>query len=212
MTEATTGPRDPDQYVPCPRHGTHCFREIPDLAQRIECAIGLGGGGAAGVKATADRIMTMVEDHVLAELADVDEELNEARLHNDATCGAVADRDRLHAENRLLKALLHIPTGSCHRTAVHPPHRWLTSRTTQHCPGFGPGSGPAEDRAEVTYELGFQCMDRPYDTPGMVGRPVADILAVMADKRATFPEARFALRRRIVGPWVTVEDRVPDGD
>jgi RNA polymerase alpha subunit len=70
MTEQAAA-RDPDEYVPCPRHGTHCFREIPDLGQRIECAIGLGGRGIAGVKATAERIMLMVEDHVLAELADV---------------------------------------------------------------------------------------------------------------------------------------------
>jgi len=57
--------RDPDEYVPCPRHGTRCFREIPDLRQRIECAIGLGDRGPAGVKATAERIMMMIEDSAL---------------------------------------------------------------------------------------------------------------------------------------------------
>lgn len=55
--------RDSDEFVPCPRHGTHCYPEIPDLAQRIECAIGLGDGGAQGVRATRDRIMMMIEDH-----------------------------------------------------------------------------------------------------------------------------------------------------
>jgi len=64
MTEPALA-RDPGEYVPCPRHGTRCYREIPDLRQRIECAIGLGGSGAAGVKATAERIMMMIEDHAL---------------------------------------------------------------------------------------------------------------------------------------------------
>lgn len=105
-TDTATEPRDPDLYVPCPRHGTRCFPEIPDLAQRIECAIGLGDRGAAGVKATADRIMAMVEDHVLAELADVDDELNEARLHNDATCSAVAERDQERSRLEAVDALL----------------------------------------------------------------------------------------------------------
>jgi len=54
--------RDPGEYVPCPRHGTRCYPEIPDLAQRVECAIGLGDRGPAGVKATAERIMMMIED------------------------------------------------------------------------------------------------------------------------------------------------------
>jgi hypothetical protein len=123
-----------------------------------------------------------------------------------------ADRDRLRAENRLLKALLHIPTGSCHRTAIHPPHRWLSSRTTQHCPGFGPGSTPTEDRPEVAYEFGFENMDRGGEGPMMIGRPEADVRAAMAEKAAMFPECRYALRRRVVGPWGTVEDAIPGGD
>jgi DNA-directed RNA polymerase alpha subunit len=107
------------EYVPCPRHGTHCFREIPDLAQRIECAIGLGDGGIAGVKATAERVMMMVEDHVLAELADVDDELNEARLHNDATCSAVAERDTLRAQRDEIAGRLPIEELELDRRAYN---------------------------------------------------------------------------------------------
>lgn len=57
-----------DEFTPCPRHGTHCFPEFgDDLPERIECAIGLGDSGSAAVKATRDRIMMMIEDHVAAE-------------------------------------------------------------------------------------------------------------------------------------------------
>lgn len=106
VTETAADPRDGGEYVPCPRHGTRCFPEIPDLAQRIECAIGLGERGSAGVKATTERIMAMIEDHVLAELADVDDELNEARLHNDATCSAVVERDQARSRLEAVDALL----------------------------------------------------------------------------------------------------------
>ncbi len=56
---------DPDEYVPCPRHGTHCFREIPYLRDRIECAIGLYGAGPKGPGEATDRIMMMIEDHIV---------------------------------------------------------------------------------------------------------------------------------------------------
>lgn len=65
--------RDPDEYAPCPRHGTRCYPEIKDLGQRIETAIGLGSDGIracdpGAVPGIAARILMMVEDRDRADL------------------------------------------------------------------------------------------------------------------------------------------------
>lgn len=63
--------------------------------------------------------------------------------------------------------------------------------------------------AGVAYEYGFENMDRGGEGPMMVGWPVDDIREQMALRRATFPEVHYALRRRPVGPWETVEEPAP---
>lgn len=59
------------------------------------------------------------------------------------------------------------------------------------------------------YEYGFENMDRGGEGSMMVGRPEAEIRAQMDRKRVDFPEVRYALRRRPVGPWETIEDDFP---
>lgn len=71
------------------------------------------------------------------------------------------------------------------------------------------GSAAHADRPQVAYESGFENMDRNGEGPMMVARAEADVRAAMAEKRAEFPEVRYALRRRAVGPWETVEDDFP---
>lgn len=59
------------------------------------------------------------------------------------------------------------------------------------------------------YEYGFENMDRGGEGPMMIGRPLDDIREQMELRRATFPEVDYALRRRPVGPWETVEEPDP---
>lgn len=84
-----------------------------------------------------------------------------------------------------------------------------------HAPGSGGASAQSEPDETATepqrpaegfeHEYGYQLM-RPGQSPMMIGRTPADILGVMRHQRATFPEADYALRRREVGPWQTVQD------
>lgn len=118
----------------------------------------------------------------------------------------LAELDRLAAENRLVRAILEQDRpGSCGRTTVHKPHRWLPSRTALDCPGLGPDAAAPRDAPRVAYKFGFERMDPPDSGPMLIGRPEADVRAVMTDTAARFPECEYALRRRIVGPWVTLE-------
>lgn len=73
------------------------------------------------------------------------------------------------------------------------------------------GTDPRNERETeaAVYEYGFENMDRGGEGPMMVGRPVDDIREQMALRRATFPEVHYALRRRPVGPWGTVEEPAP---
>lgn len=71
------------------------------------------------------------------------------------------------------------------------------------------GIEPRDERAaeaSAVYEYGFENMDRGGEGPMMVGRSLADIREQMALRRATFPEVNYALRRRPVGSWETVEE------
>lgn len=74
------------------------------------------------------------------------------------------------------------------------------------------GIEPRNERAaeaSAGFEYGFENMDRGGEGPMMVGRSLADIREQMALRRATFPEVHYALRRRPVGPWETVEESDP---
>lgn len=124
-----------------------------------------------------------------------------------------AEVERLTAENRLAHLLLITPRqpGRCGRVTNHKPHRWLPSRTALDCPGLGPDAAPvAQDAPAAAYEFGFENMDRGGEGPMMIGRPEADVRAVMAMHAERAPEVHYALRRRLVGPWVTVEDTDDD--
>jgi hypothetical protein len=77
-------------------------------------------------------------------------------------------------------------------------------------------SGAQRGPEGFEHEYGYENMDRGGEGPMMIGRTPADILAVMRQQRETFPEATYALRRREVGPWSTVQDEraeiAPEGD
>lgn len=66
----------------------------------------------------------------------------------------------------------------------------------------------AQRRAEgFEWEYGYQNMDRKIDkTPMMIGRSLEDIGDAMRRHREYAPEVHYALRRRRVGPWETMED------
>lgn len=55
------------------------------------------------------------------------------------------------------------------------------------------------------HEFGYQLMERGQG-PMMIGRPEADVRAAMTSAHERAPECRYGLRRRVVGPWVTVEE------
>lgn len=122
----------------------------------------------------------------------------------------LGELDRLAAESRLVHAIINQDRpGSCGRATVHKPHNWLPPRSAVHCPGLGPDATEPQEAPQVAYEFGFENMDRVGEGPMMVGRPEADVRAAMAEKAGMFPECRYALRRRIVGPWLTTEDAAP---
>lgn len=60
------------------------------------------------------------------------------------------------------------------------------------------------------WEYGYENMDRGGEGPMMIGRPLEEIREIMRRQHEAFPEVHYALRRRRVSQWETVEEASRD--
>ncbi len=151
-------------------------------------------------------------DRLAAELAETRSDLiatrashSSARSHHAASVASAdafeADREQLIAAILRLKQEPRIPMDAWYAYATV----LEMARGTKLDLRDGERPEEAPDGPQPVHEFGYQLMERG-QSPMMVGRPEDEVRAAMARQHATFPECRYGLLRRVVGPWVSVEE------
>lgn len=180
---------------------------------------------SAATTSTLPHLPTPQSAALLAEIDRLAAELGEARRQVQAgCCGPWHEREAAEADAadfpwQRVKAAREVAArwhSHAHWQASQGPHEatvaWAVAQTLLSLvldeldyDGIEPRDERAAE-ASAVYEYGFENMDRGGEGPMMVGRSLADIREQMALRRATFPEVDYALRRRPVGSWETVEE------
>lgn len=183
---------------------------------------------SAATTGTLPHLPTPQSAALLAEIDRLTAALAEARRQvQEACCGPwhdreISDTDAAAFPWQRVKAAREVAArwhSHAHWQASQGPHEatvaWAVAQTLLSLvldeldyDGIEPHNERAAE-ASAGFEYGFENMDRGGEGPMMVGRPVGDIREQMALRRATFPEVDYALRRRPVGPWETVEEPDP---
>ena len=182
-----------------------------------------GAADRISVGLSADQCAALVKhiDQLTADLAEAREQVQAA------CCGPWHERETTEADAatfpwQRVKAAREVAArwhSHAHWQASQGPHEatvaWAVAQTILSLvldeldyDGIEPRN-ERETEASAVYEYGFENMDRGGEGPMMAGRPVDDIREQMALRRTTFPEVHYALRRRPVGPWETVEEPAP---
>lgn len=178
-------------------------------------------GATAGLSGVECAALAQHIDRLTADLAEARRQVQEA------CCGPWHEREAAEADAaafpwQRVKAAREVAArwhSHAHWQASQGPHEatvaWAVAQTLLSLvldeldyDGIEPRDERAAE-ASAVYEYGFENMDRGGEGPMMVGRSLADIREQMALRRATFPEVDYALRRRPVGPWETVEEPEP---